>query len=296
MVEHGGTEPQGGGRRVRKTGLFVLITRHRRALAPFFDVWAWALAMVAGAAVRLGGDLSDVPALSFAAVVLAAVAVQLGLGYRTGLYRGRWRVATFEEILGLGLVWASASLVAIGLNLFFADRPFPVGAVIAGAVFAGALMFALRGLWRMLLEYVNRPNHEARRVVVFGAGEGGYQVIRAMMRDPESAYLPVGILDDDPAKARRSISGVRVMGGLADLHDVVQRVRAEILLIAVPSASGALVRELSRSALDAGLEVRILPRPHDLPSDFGVGSIAKVTEVDLLGRDEVTVDLQSIVH
>ena len=258
------------------------------------DASVWVVALFAGATVRLGRDTGGLLGRHFLLVIVAAVAVQLLAGYRTGLYRGRWRVATFEEILGLGLVWAAAAAAAMGLNLAYSPRPFPIGSTIVGAAFAGAGMLAFRGLWRMLLEYVHRPARNGRRVLVFGAGEGGFQVIRAMMRDPESAYLPVAILDDDPAKARRSISGVRVLGGIADLDEVAKRTGAEILLIAVPSAPGHLVRELSRRGLDAGLEVRILPSPVELPTDFGVGSIAKVTEKDLLGRDEVDVDLGSI--
>jgi FlaA1/EpsC-like NDP-sugar epimerase len=283
-------------RRVRGTGLFALLTKHRRALPVLVDTWVWIVAMLTGATVRLGGDLGDAFDPYFAAVIAVAVAVQFVGGLVTGLYRGRWRVATFEEVVGLGVVWSIATLCAIGLNLSFPDRPFPVGAAIVGSVFAGAGLLGFRGLWRMLLEYVHRPAWSAKRVIVFGAGEGGYQAIRSMMRDPDSAYVPVALLDDDPAKGRRTISGVRVRGDRLALADVARTTEAQVLLIAVPSASGSLVRELSRLGLDAGLEVRILPRPTELPTDFGVGSIAKVTEADLLGRDEVEVDLESIVH
>ena len=92
-------------------------------------------------------------------------------------------------------------------------------------------------------------------MLVFGAGEGAEQVITAMLRDPDSPYLPVAMLDDDPRKAaapdprragarhpRRHRRGRRATSG------------AEVLLIAVPSADGALVRELAQLGDEAGLQ------------------------------------------
>jgi len=282
-------------RLVRRRLVLVALSRFRNVVAAGIDVVSWVTAMLLGAAVRLGGQLDDVFGPSFALVIAVAVAVQVGVGAAVGLYRGRWRVASFEEILGLGTVWLLALGAALLVNLVLPARPFPLGATIVGGVFAGAAMLAVRGVWRSMVEWGKRPVHATRRVLVFGAGEGATQVVRAMMSDANSRYLPVALLDDDPGMARRSISGVRVQGDRTKLAAVADRTGAEVLLIAVPSASGNLVRELSRAGLDAGLDVRILPRPHELPTDFGVGSIVKVTERDLLGRDEVRVDLESIV-
>src|SRR5690606_30080104 len=127
----------------------------------------------------------------FFAVIGAAVASQILIGMATGLYRGKWRVATFEETVGLGTVWVAASTVAFVSNLFYVDRRFPIGSALVGAAFAGVMMLALRAVWRVVLDRINRPSDAAARVLVFGAGEGGFQVIRAMMRDADSAYLPV---------------------------------------------------------------------------------------------------------
>ncbi len=273
----------------------TVVVRHRRGFAASADAVVWVLAMVAGAAVRVGGMPRRLGP-EFVLVLAVAVAVQLAGGYLTGLYRGRWRSATFEETFGLTVVWFAASCTAILVNLAFPDRPFPIGATMTGSVLAGAGMVLVRGLWRMQFERGRRPNVTGRRVVVFGAGEGGALAIRAMMTDPTSQYVPVALLDDGPGKARRSIHGVRVMGDRNALAEVATQTSAEVLLIAVPSARSSLVRELSQAGLAAGLEVRILPRPRDLPSDFTVSSIAKVTENDLLGRDEVTVDLGTIVR
>ncbi len=73
------------------------------------------------------------------------------------------------------------------------------------------VMLGVRLGWRIWQDRERRPSLNAgrKRVLVFGAGEGGDQIIRAMMRDPNSAYVPVALLDDDVSKssARSRVSG-----------------------------------------------------------------------------------------
>ena len=81
----------------------------------------------------------------------------------------------------------------------------------AGGLLALAFMAGVRYGWRLVLERSMRPRGDgARRVLIFGAGEGGMQTITAMLRNPRSPYLPVAILDDDPAKRNLRVMGLRV--------------------------------------------------------------------------------------
>ena len=94
-------------------------------------------------------------------------------------------------------------------------------------------------------------------MVVFGAGEGGTQVITGMLRNPASRYIPVAIVDDDPRKQQLRVRSVPVRGRRQDLRRVAQEYHAEVMLIAIPSAGAALLREVSevggrRRATSAG--------------------------------------------
>ena len=105
-----------------------------------------------------------------------------------------------------------------------------------------------------------RPDAErSKKVLVFGAGEGGIQLVTAMLRNPSSPDVPVGLLDDNPVKRNLEILGIPVLGGRDDLAAAVARTGATGLVIAVPSADSSLIRELSQSAIDADLDVRVLP-------------------------------------
>src|SRR5699024_4703634 len=112
-------------------------------------------------------------------------------------------------------------------------------------------MAGTRYVFRLGLERQKRPDASApgaTRTLVFGAGEGGAQVITSMMRDPNSPYVPVGILDDDPRKRRFEINGIKVVGDRRTLRQAVIELDASALLIAIPSADARLVSEITALA------------------------------------------------
>jgi FlaA1/EpsC-like NDP-sugar epimerase len=157
-------------------------------------------------------------------------------------------------------------------------------------------MFGVRYAWRLHHEVGARTKAaDITRVIVFGAGEGGVEVIRAMLRDPNARYRPVALLDDDPAKRNLRIMGVPVVGGRRTLERTVQKLGPRALLIAIPSADRALVTEVTGLAEEVGLEVKLLPRVSELLfRSVGVADIRDVTEADLLGRAVVRSDVQAI--
>ena len=174
-------------------------------------------------------------------------------------------------------------------------RLVPMSAVWFAGFVGLVLMSAARYVWRLLLERRRRPGSDAARTIVFGAGEGGAQIIQSMLRSPTSPYLPVAILDDDPSKRRLSISGVPVIGGRTDLAAAADHLKASVLLVAVPSASGDLLKALMAEAERAGLSVKVLPVVEELlggPPE--VSDIRDLSELDLLGRHQVDLDLTSI--
>ena len=167
-----------------------------------------------------------------------------------------------------------------------------LGGVVVGFAAAAGLRFA----WRLESDRRKRPDQgRAQAVMVFGAGDGGEQTVTAMLRDPSSPYLPVALLDDDPAKARFSVRGVRVMGTRHSMSAVAERTGAATLVIALPGAGSDLIRDLAGLGLAAGLHVLVLPPVRDLfDGSVGVDDIRPVTDADLLGREMVETDLVAI--
>ncbi|MCL4115977.1 UNVERIFIED_CONTAM: hypothetical protein GTU68_063321 [Idotea baltica] len=183
-----------------------------------------------------------------------------------------------------------ALIVATLVNRLAFTPRVPTSIVILGMTIAGGAMIASRVAWRLIRRAEIRPDPAGRRrVLVFGAGEGGSQVVKSMMSDPSSRYVPVGLIDDDPRKQNRIIEGVRVMGTSDSIEALAER--ADMLLIAVPSAKPSLISRLDEIAQNASLDVMILPSTTELLGLMATIDTARPLEItDLLGRDEVDID------
>ena len=225
-------------------------------------------------------------------------AVQLTIGLGSGLYRRRWRYGSIDEVAALVITSSVTTIVvAVSNNWIFDPRLLPMSAIWFAGVVGLVLMAGIRYAWRLLLERRNRPGINADRTIVFGAGDGGDQAIRAMLQAPHSPYLPVAILDDDPLKKRLSIKGVRVLGGSGDITEVAKAVSATVFLVAMPSIDGELLTRITKEAESSGLIVKVLPAVDQLLSgDISVDDIRDLTEADLLGRHQIALDLSSIAQ
>lgn len=286
-------DASGGAPPTPRAGWTALV-EHRFAWLALWDSLSWVLAIWAATWVRYEFDVSSIDIAGVWTTLPIVIAVQVLVGLWQGLYLGRWRLGSFEEIEALlKAVVLSAVVLFI---VVYPTRWVPISVPLAAVFIALVSMAAVRYSWRVLIDRGRRPSGDgAARVLVFGAGDGADQVITAMLRDPASPYLPVAILDDDPRKSHLRIRTVRVQGTKADIETLAVELRADVLLIAIPSADGPLVRELAEIGERAGLRVMAVPTVSDLFADsIGVDDIRPLTTADLLGRREIDTDIGGI--
>lgn len=232
---------------------------------------------------------------------MAAVLLQLVVGFWTGPYGIGHTRGSYEEILDvIKTVLIVATLVALG-NL--AAHPHLLARSVPLIAFPFALvgMLALRLLvreWKARNGHAHRVDRveQPKRIIIFGAGEGGRVLTRALARDRSRRYEPVALIDDDPLKSRLALEGVRVRGTRDDLERVAERLDADTLAIAVPSASAELVQDLSERAERAGLDVMILPAVTDMISPKIAGDLRDLDLADLLGRRAIQLDTTAIAN
>ena len=261
------------------------------------DLLAWALGLAFAMEVRYDLTLRRVWHLGLLGVIAAGWALQLTIGTFGGLYRRRWRFGSFEEVASLVKTTLTVSVLVFAGDLLTGRIHWvPASVPLAGGLGALMLMMGSRYLWRLQMEQRLRPSGErAERVLVFGAGEGAVQVMRAMLHDPDSPYVPVALLDDNPGKRRLSIMRVPVVGDRTAMASAAKKHRASTLLIAIPSADATLVRELSSLGREAGLEAKVLPPVVELlDTVVDLLDIRSPTMADLLGRREIDTDVASI--
>jgi len=224
---------------------------------------------------------------------LLAALLQALFGWLSGLYRRRWRYGSDDEAVAVVATIAATGLalwvVTLTLPSHFGPRSVPPLA----AVFTMAGALAVRSLWRVRREHRNRPL-AASAVVVVGAGSGAEQIVRSMLTDPVSPYLPVAMVDDDPMKANLRIHGVRVVGAVDQLAAVAAARQADSVLMAIPSADSEFVRRVGDICNEANLRMLVLPTVEEVFGAPVVRDIRPVTAADLLGRDEAVIDRSAV--
>ena len=267
----------------------------RRGLQAVLDAGAMAASVLVAGWLRW--EFSIPPGELRSLIGFAAISglILVMAGSLRGLYAGRWGFGSFDEVTALAEAVALATIVMLITDAALSTA-VPISVPLIASTFALSASAGVRHVWRASSERRLRPSSPAlERVVVIGAGEGGQQIVTAMLRNPSGRYLPVALIDDDPMKRNLRIRGVPVRGSRLHLERVAASERASVALLAIPSAGSGLIREVEEAARQAGLRLLVLPSASELYGDkVGMSDIRPVTPADLLGRHEVDTDVESI--
>ena len=259
------------------------------------DSIAWSAAVTLSTILRYDFHLDDVTWDGVAVTIPLAVTGQGCVGMLFGLYRRRWRYASFDEV-----VYLAWTVLTVGLLLTLVVW-IPNGSMVPRSVpllATGMTLSTMAGIRTARRIYRNNRNRPmlGTPIVVAGAGEAGIQMVENLLAFPNGPYRPVAILDDNPFKSDLRIQSIRVEGPLADLALVAERHGAEAVLLAIPTGGAELVRRMNALASECGLSLLVLPSVTDM---FGIPStsdIRPVTEADLLGRDTADIDPDAVAH
>jgi FlaA1/EpsC-like NDP-sugar epimerase len=261
-----------------------------------FDAAIWFVAIYVATWLRF--DFKEAPVLIVGTLEFAAVAAvtHMVVGAMVGPYAVGHKRGSFEETADLGRT-VVLTTVAMMVGALIADPiviPRMVPLVAGSLALVG--MFAVRFLVRSWRSRHTQSWENERRVIIIGAGTAGRRLLRSM-RDKQSGFFPVALLDDDRAKHRLRIDGLRVRGSRKDIERVAQKYDATALVVAIPQANAELIRELTDSAADAGLDILILPPLRDIigahPTAY---DLRDVNLEDLLGRRPVSMDTTVIAE
>jgi len=260
------------------------------------DLMAWMGSLLIVSSVLRTHNASDVTDAERALVAAVVLIVHLIAARIVGLYQGRFWYGSSRESIRVYVTSAVAALAGVIAALSVSAGSVGVEAVALSlplAVCLGQIARIIR--WMRRRQHRQRPvNRAGRRLIVFGAGDGGELVLRALAKSPTSGFVPVAILDDDPSRQRLEIERVAVMGTRHDLARVKDSTHADSMLIAIPSASSDTIRELTDLGRAGGLDVYVLPGVDELLGAVAADDIRPVSEMDLLGRHPVEIDIEVI--
>jgi FlaA1/EpsC-like NDP-sugar epimerase len=276
----------------------------RRALIIASQLVLTTLAWYAAFAVRYDFAIPSGALARFAATLPLIVVLRFALAHRFRLDRSYWQHVGLHDVVRIVAAATIGSLAfplvllllkelhGIPATVFLLDWVFVIG--LTGGVRIAARSFRER-LYLVPTSTNRLPQGQRTRAFIIGAGEAGEQVLRQILHDQRHRLDVVGLIDDDPRKKDMQLHGVQVLGSSADFKRLVAIHRAELALIAIPTATPEQIRRLATTAVEAGVKVKMLPPLQDMVADDVQMSQVRDVEIDdLLGREPVNLDLSAV--
>ncbi|MDF1677979.1 MAG: nucleoside-diphosphate sugar epimerase/dehydratase [Legionellaceae bacterium] len=229
--------------------------------------------------------------------LLALTLIQVVSYYVFKVYRGFWRFSSINDVGRILKSVLTATLMAVPVFYAFSwFQVIPPAVLPLHALMLVSLLCGARLSLRYRKDRYDRCQDAAeaiKRVLVVGAGSAGESLIREMKRTKE--YVPVGLVDDKRKKRGLEVHGVRVLGTVPQLSELVVQCEANLIVIAIPSIGGADMRRIVGHCESCGIPFRTLPSLAEMTSGrVEINTLKTVNIEDLLGRDQVSLEWDKI--
>lgn len=228
--------------------------------------------------------------------------ILIGINALFGLYRSVWYFAGSDEI-----VKSFVAALLHSVTLFFVDRLLfrdllhnpgylPYYAYILFFVLMIVATLLPRIGYRILRRYLRNigtdpDKRNKKRVMIVGAGFMGNFIIDELRNGHYAAGRPVVAVDDNPAKYRKRINGVKIAGKCDDIPRLTEKYNVDEIIICIPSATMQRQRELIRLSMQTAANVKISPSVQEFLESGGTArKIRNVEIADLLSRPEIKLD------
>ena len=227
-----------------------------------------------------------------------SIIITLVLFWLFHLYQSLWEYAGAPEMISVfGACVLSSVLQMIIVHLIL-HWTYPRSCYVFFGVFLMALVFMTRFFYRVFRTFVEKrvSNAKSVNVMIIGAGDAGNSLIREMRSSSYIEKNAMCVIDDDPGKVGNYIHGVKVVGNRDVIIENAVKYDIDEIIIAMPSASKATIREILEICKQTKCELKTLPGIYQLVNgEVNVSQLRKVDVTDLLGRDQIQVDLDSIM-
>ncbi len=262
----------------------------RKTLLILIDVALTALAGAGALFIRFGFDFAEMG--KYAPSVLVFIFISAIIYIINGNHRIVWAYASPSDMM----VLLRGSLITYLTTLLFFHfykgmiLPRSVGAV----TFLGSaiLLMMSRIFWQWYSHYSTKKG--GKRVLIIGAGDAGTTLLEDFERRPSLGKV-VAFLDDSKRKIGRRVRGIPVYGPISRAMEIIENLDIDEVIIAIPSATKGQMRRILDSLNLRRVSVKTLPGIYELTDGKArVGQLREISIEDILGREEIKVDLESI--
>ena len=213
------------------------------------------------------------------------------------LYNRVWSYASlYEMLLIVCAAMLSTAFQAFGFSLLY--LPIPRSYYFFYFILLSITTLITRFSYRILHTMQNgikKSAKHSRNTIVIGAGEAGNMIIKELKSSKYLNQKVVCVIDDNPSKKGKYIHGIRIVGGRDMIQEAAKKYDAEEIILAIPSAGNKATRDILRICNLTDCKLKILPGMYQLINDeVGVSNLREVSIEDLLGRDAINIDMESV--
>lgn len=277
---------------------------YRRVFLIVYDIASIILSSFLAISMRYEFAFGDVPEYFWQTIIRFLpinIVLTLLIFYFFKLYNSLWAFAGESELQNLVFAcFLSSALSVPGLNLLkVGQKAVPDSYYFMYAFLLVALIFASRFSYRFLRSQKHKLQNKSNtiKVMIIGAGDAGNTIIKEIATSNFSTMTIGCIIDDDPSKWGNYIQGIKVIGGRDRIIECVDTYDIDEIFVAIPSASRQTIREILEICKETECKLRSLPGVYQLVNgEVDVSKLRDVEVEDLLGRDPVEVDIDSIAN
>lgn len=277
---------------------------YRRTCLIIYDIISIILASYLAILARYEFHVDTIPAYFMNPIEMflpVNIILTLLIFYIFRLYSSLWAFAGETELQNIVLSCVLSTLVdGLGMQFFRSSsyQAVPRSYYLFYMFFLVTCIFASRFSYRFFrsLKHKQKNKKNLISVMVIGAGEAGNVIIKEIVNSNFSTMVIKCVIDDDKGKWGRYIQGIKVVGGRDKIVECADIYEVDEIIVALPSASRAEIREILEICKDTNCKLRSLPGMYQLVNgEVNVSKLRDVEVEDLLGRDPISVDLDSIL-
>ncbi len=221
------------------------------------------------------------------------------LAYRFRLYNFTPATVSVSYLLRVSIVYLIT--VAVDFIFVFIFPEFAMGRRWLVSYFLFFFLFFMSSrVFNRIYRYVKlliieKKSGEYERAIIVGGGSAATLFIRELLSTNKNKFIPVCILDDDKSKHNTDILGVKVAGSISQVEHFAEKYRAKVIIVVIPSAPSTRKKEVYEECVKTGLKVLTVKEMYSLGNNFAPSEIQEVDVKDLLGREQISVNLDEIM-
>ncbi|MDN6664499.1 MAG: polysaccharide biosynthesis protein [Tetragenococcus koreensis] len=240
-----------------------------------------------------------IPASFIGRLLVSSMVLYLIFGWVFRVFTRINRYTNLREIIAI-LLATTCTAIGNAIYLISFSEAFSKRLILFTYILSAFFIILSRLAWRLFVERRNmRPinkDQPVKQTLIIGAGEGGRVLFNSFLGSKTATDIHVvGFVDDDPNKQNVYLSNVKVLGKIKDLPQLIQKYNIDMVTIAMPSLPRKKLREIFDLLENNQVTVNTMPSMEELAAGkINISKLKEIDVVDLLGRDEAELDVDSI--